>query len=323
MRGRRAIDRSVMACHKLLAMTNARLDLTFRQLEVLMAVVRHGSFGAAADELGISQVSVSKHIAGLERATGITVFERQQGRAAKLTVGGLEVTHFAEMVLAGYDKLRQQKLGETEPRRGQVLIAASEATIDLSFMPRLASFCAAHPGIEVRFVPVPSSLSSLAKLDGLKVDLAYLALSETPEYVSGNCLGRLECSLYAQTKLANAIQLGKRPVPVIWPPDGGPVSRVMAEALVSANLAPYEAVQHLQRLSSGLDLARHGLGVSCLPRSQAQEFVAAGELEDLGGSFSIYSYVIPIIEPLTPQAAEAQKFFSLRLSEDTIPQPMR
>ncbi|MEU9944579.1 LysR family transcriptional regulator [Streptomyces lavendulae] len=52
-----------------------------RLLATLEAVVRHGSFSAAARELGYSPPAVSQQIAELERRTGLRVLERRPVRA--------------------------------------------------------------------------------------------------------------------------------------------------------------------------------------------------------------------------------------------------
>ena len=53
--------------------------ITFRQLEILSAVVEHGNFRRCAEALGISQVSVSEHMKSLEVQLGVELFLRSRG----------------------------------------------------------------------------------------------------------------------------------------------------------------------------------------------------------------------------------------------------
>jgi DNA-binding transcriptional LysR family regulator len=49
------------------------MDAEVRQLRALLAVVDAGTFTGAADALGVSQASVSRTVAALERALGTRV----------------------------------------------------------------------------------------------------------------------------------------------------------------------------------------------------------------------------------------------------------
>lgn len=306
-----------MTTHTVKAMSHDLRDLTFRQLEALIAIVHGGSFGAAAGALDLSQVSVSRHVQALERSTGLTLFERVRGKPAALTQAGDELFDFAEMVMAGMDRIRQRQAGAVAERI-RVEIAASEAAIDLSFLPALAQFYVRHPDIEIHFHPIKSALSAVLGLDIGKVDLAYVALTESPEYVSGRCLGEIECDLYATPLLAQHLEAGLRPVPVIWPPQDGPVSKLIAGALTKADLAPYERVQRVQRLANGLDLALLGLGVCCLSRVQVRASVERGRIISIGALPPLYSYVIPVRLVQSKAAATAEGYFSNIIRRDTI-----
>ena len=76
-------------------------DVDARHLEALVAVVDEGTFAKAASSLGFTQSAVSQQIAQLERATGLTVFDRQPGpRAVRLTRAGETVLAYARRTLA-------------------------------------------------------------------------------------------------------------------------------------------------------------------------------------------------------------------------------
>ncbi|HEY4754324.1 MAG TPA: LysR family transcriptional regulator, partial [Candidatus Limnocylindrales bacterium] len=55
-------------------------DLSLRQLLSFRAVADNGSFHAAADALDYTQSAVSQHVAALEAAVGVRLFERGRGR---------------------------------------------------------------------------------------------------------------------------------------------------------------------------------------------------------------------------------------------------
>jgi LysR family hydrogen peroxide-inducible transcriptional activator len=51
-------------------------DISLRQLEYLVAAVRHGSFTRAARECFVSQPALSAQIEKLEHTPGVVLFER-------------------------------------------------------------------------------------------------------------------------------------------------------------------------------------------------------------------------------------------------------
>src|SRR3546814_15041790 len=68
-------------------------------LYVLGRVARTGSFGAAGREMGLSQPSVSRIIAGLEREVGVALLSRST-RAVTLTEAGVQYLARVEPLLA-------------------------------------------------------------------------------------------------------------------------------------------------------------------------------------------------------------------------------
>lgn len=72
--------------------------LDMRRLEVLTAVLRHGSFSAAAAELHVSQPAVSHSLATLERQLGQTLVLRGRGGVTATAAGDLLAEH-AQAVL--------------------------------------------------------------------------------------------------------------------------------------------------------------------------------------------------------------------------------
>lgn len=84
-------------------------DLTLRHLAALHAIAEHGSYRRAANALGYSQTAITQQIASLERALGVSVFERPGGpRPVTLTEAGREVLAYADATLFGADRLQNR-----------------------------------------------------------------------------------------------------------------------------------------------------------------------------------------------------------------------
>src|SRR6185369_4807502 len=81
--------------------------MSLRNLQILTAVARKGSFAAAAEHLGLTQSAVSLQIKNLEEELGVQLFERT-GRSPRLNSNGRLVVERAVEILAIYDGIRDE-----------------------------------------------------------------------------------------------------------------------------------------------------------------------------------------------------------------------
>ena len=75
--------------------------MEIRQVQYFLSIVETGSFSAAADELYISQSSLSKMIIALEKELSVTLFDRSR-RKVSLTTGGEAFLEHAGRINAAY-----------------------------------------------------------------------------------------------------------------------------------------------------------------------------------------------------------------------------
>lgn len=127
------------------------MAITLTQLTSFLAVVRGGSVTAAADELVVTQPSVSSAISALGRELGCDLFERV-GRGIELTDAGAAFVPYAEDVVGLLDRGRQsvREVAAASVRRLQI---AAVTTAAESFVPGLMRrFSEAHPETELSLV---------------------------------------------------------------------------------------------------------------------------------------------------------------------------
>src|SRR5687768_702246 len=74
-------------------------ELNFHHLRIFLTVARLGNFTRAAEELYISQPSISLQVKELERHFGLPLVERE-GRGFRLTEAGARVAEYAERIFA-------------------------------------------------------------------------------------------------------------------------------------------------------------------------------------------------------------------------------
>jgi DNA-binding transcriptional LysR family regulator len=105
------------------------------------------SFTSAAQELNLTQSSVSRQVATLEREVGKPLFVRKT-RALELTADGERLLRAVRQALAAIDRTVDEVRGLGGPPRVSITTYASFASLWL--VPRLAAFQRAHPEIEIR-----------------------------------------------------------------------------------------------------------------------------------------------------------------------------
>jgi DNA-binding transcriptional LysR family regulator len=129
------------------------------------AAARRLSFTDAAAELNLTQSSISRQIATLERQMGKALFVRKT-RALLLTPAGTQLQQAVQQALAGIDRSVDAIRGAANARRVTLSTYASFASLWL--VPRLALFQRLHPGIEIRL----DASDRLVDLQAEDVDLA-------------------------------------------------------------------------------------------------------------------------------------------------------
>jgi LysR family transcriptional regulator, low CO2-responsive transcriptional regulator len=121
------------------------------QLTAFLAVIRGGSVTAAADELVVTQPSVSSAVAALSRELGCELFERA-GRGIRLTAAGTAFAPYAEDVLGLLDKGRTAAREAAEVAALRLDIAAVTTAAE-SFVPSMMlAFSELHPEIDLTLV---------------------------------------------------------------------------------------------------------------------------------------------------------------------------
>ncbi len=115
-------------------------------LRAFEAAGRHESFSRAADELGVSHSSISRHVRGLEDRLGVRLF-RDLPRGLALSPEG--ATYLAQVTPA-LDAIGQATDGLSEVPQGAVTVNVETLFALKWLVPRLGQFRAAHPDVEIR-----------------------------------------------------------------------------------------------------------------------------------------------------------------------------
>ncbi|WP_192253665.1 transcriptional regulator GcvA [Mesorhizobium silamurunense] len=119
-------------------------------LRAFEATARHASLTKAAGELSVTHGAVSHQIKALEQSLGVKLFERT-GQRVKLTPHGAE---FLPAVSAAFEGIAAATQRMTRPASAGVLsVSCVPALLLLWMTPRLGSFTAQYPDIQLTLIP--------------------------------------------------------------------------------------------------------------------------------------------------------------------------
>lgn len=149
---------------------------TLRQLQVFEAIVRLGSFTRAAEELFLTQPTVSMQIKKLTDAVGLPLFEHV-GRNVQPTEAGRELYDACRRMFETLANLEMKMADLQGMKRGRLRLGV--ITTAQYFAPEiLGEFSALYPGIEVA-LKVSNRDSIIERLQGNEDDL-YI-MGQAPE----------------------------------------------------------------------------------------------------------------------------------------------
>ncbi|ELR98610.1 LysR family transcriptional regulator [Gloeocapsa sp. PCC 73106] len=123
------------------------IHATLHQLAVFEATARLGSFTRAAEELFITQPTVSSQIKQLTKVVGLPLFE-QIGKRLYLTEAGKELLKTCQEIFERLDNFEMKIADLKGTKQGRLRLAV--ITTAKYFIPRiLGAFCEQYPGIDV------------------------------------------------------------------------------------------------------------------------------------------------------------------------------
>jgi len=154
-----------------------------KQLRAFCFAAKTGSISRAAEQLYLSQPSVSLQIQALERELNTMLFERR-GPKIRLTPDGQALLEIALPMVEGMDSLRDtfaERCGDLNS--GYLNIAAGESTI-LYILPKYVKmFADKYPGVRIRLHNVTGA-DGMAMLRADEADFAVGSMIDMPDDLS-------------------------------------------------------------------------------------------------------------------------------------------
>lgn len=163
-------------------------------LKAFLAAAEGGSFSAAAKTLRLSQPTVSRQVAELERGLNARLFVRQ-ARGLVLTPSGEGILELARRMEETAVAVERRLSGEESTAGGLVRVSVTEGLASLWLIDKLIPFRLAHPALALD-IRVDNTAVDLARREA---DIAIRLFRPKQADLVGKRVGSLGLGLYAAT----------------------------------------------------------------------------------------------------------------------------
>lgn len=243
------------------------MNLTIRQLEILVAIGETLNLTAAAERLGITQPSVSETLKRIEAELGYRLVHRTT-RALTLTYEGRHVVASARDAVRSLHQTFEAIAGRNEGVHGRVSIAALPSVVCTLLPSAIRAFRSSFPGIEVQIRDAAQDRATELLEDGI-VDLAIVGHPASLGAFAFDPVtsDRMHLVCHRQHSLAGResvtwADLAGHDFIAISPASS--VRRLTDAGFVHGNLS-IEPRYEVDQIPSAAALAAAGLGITALP----------------------------------------------------------
>ena len=254
------------------------MQLTIRQLEILVAAAEAQTFSEAATSLGITQPSLSGTIKRIEHELGVALFDRPK-RSCGLTADGRHAAAVAKNAIQEFRAALVDIADRTQGRRGRLTVAALPSIASTIVPPAIEAFRSRVPGVDLRIRDVLHERAVEMLVEGV-VDLAVSIQPGPDTRLDFGALGRDQLELVcradhflSRTSVAQWDQLGTIPFIALAPTSS--VRRLTDAALINCGVLRVPA-HEVEQIPSAAGLVRAGLGVTVLPSLTATMYDPSG-----------------------------------------------
>ena len=174
------------------------MDIDLKLLQYAVVLAKHRHFGRAAAALSISQPTLSRNIATLEKQLGLRVFERSR-RDVMATPAGDDVLKMADELVSRAEAISNSLQMVRDGRGGRLRVAAGVYVHDIAVRPAAIDMIKANPSVRLELLEREWT-AALSMLMTDRVDFAVLdiiALRGVPS-LRVEPLGKLEGVYYCR-----------------------------------------------------------------------------------------------------------------------------
>jgi DNA-binding transcriptional LysR family regulator len=170
-------------------------QVDWNQLRAFLETAETGSLSAAARRLGLTQPTLSRQVAAIERRLGVTLFERV-GRSLVPTRTALDLLEHARAMGAAADALGLVATGRSQAAQGVVSVSASDAVAAFLLPRAVQRIRHVAPGIAVEVL----SSDALSDLRRREADIAIRHVDPGHPELIGRLIREASAGFYASVE---------------------------------------------------------------------------------------------------------------------------
>ena len=254
------------------------MGLSFRQLEVVRAVARHGAVTTAAADLGVSQPAVSMMLRECAATVGFPLFLRRRGRLQPTA----ELRGFLddiERVFSSVERINRL-IGEMRDASVGSVVLAATPTLAGSLLPHaIAAFRRLRPRVHITV----QTMDNVAVVDTVMQGGVDFGLALTPTVDSDAkpvplCRGDLVCVVHPNSPLVGRAVVDPQdlaPYPLISFSQSLPLGSLVEQSFRKVGV-PRRIALEVDQSSVAFALVRAGTGVAIIDPFLAMEGVDHG-----------------------------------------------
>jgi DNA-binding transcriptional LysR family regulator len=228
------------------------LNFDWNMARALLVTVEEGSLSAAARALGLTQPTLSRQVAALEKELGVVLFERV-GRGLELTPGGAELLEHVRAMGDAAGSLKLTAAGQSGSIEGNICISASDLVANIVMPTLIEKLRQLHPDISIELI----SSDTMSDLKRREADIAIRARK----------IGDMTGHLYASEHYLQQIGVPRSAE------DLGNANIICDKSEMIINIMAGCGIELTQRnfaitsesVITQWELVKHGLGIALLP----------------------------------------------------------
>lgn len=253
--------------------------MLFRQMECFLAVARLGNLSRAAEEMFLTQPTLTARLKAFEEEVGDQLFVRTS-RGMRLTEAGREFLPYAERIVASFEQGKQHLMELREVSGGRLLLGASPGVGTYALPGLLERFAATYPKVSVSVRTGHSeeilemTLREEVQL-GLTRAMNHPQIESLPLYEDELVLVVDPDHRFTETGSAALEEIGEEQI-IFFDHDSSYYEQTHA-LFRNAGIRELRTME-VDNIEAAKRMVEYRLGVSFLPRTAIVRSVAAGNL---------------------------------------------